>query len=157
MNRLLPTMGDWWTSRTSRERWLLSILAAILAVIVGCYGVVLPLSRLAADGRARLERVGQQQALLAVAASSAPKRVKTQESVQAQVEASAEKAGIAIARRRQDAQGNFTIWVAAIDARQLLPWTVALDRGGNVAVVEFTASRLDGGLVEAEITFAKAE
>ncbi|WP_066684062.1 type II secretion system protein M [Caulobacter sp. CCH9-E1] len=157
MNGLGQAMVDWWASRTARERGLLSIMAAMLVVVIGWYGVASPLARLAADARERLERVSQQQAMLAVAARSVPKRVATQESTQAIVEASAAKAGIAIARRRQDAEGRFTIWVTAIDARQLLPWTVGLERSGSITVVEFTASRLDGGLIEAEITFAKAE
>lgn len=156
MNGLGQTMVDWWASRTPRERGLLSIMTAMLVVIIGWYGVASPLARLAEDARARLEHVNQQQALLAAAAMSAPQRVATQESAQAIVEASAAKAGITIARRRQDAQGRFTVWVTAIDARQLLPWTVGLERSGSITVVEFTASRLDGGLIEAEITFAKA-
>ncbi|OYX96960.1 MAG: hypothetical protein B7Y78_02660 [Caulobacter sp. 35-67-4] len=61
-----------------------------------------------------------------------------------------------VARRRQDANGQFTIWITAIDARTLLPWVAAVEREGGVTVADFTASRLDGGVIEAEITFAGA-
>ena len=108
--------------------------------------------------RERVEVASKQLASLRALASSraATATPASAATVQAVVEAAAGKGGVPIARHRQDANGRFTIWVTTIDARALLPWVAALEREGGVSVTDFTASRLDTGAVEAEITFAKA-
>ena len=146
---------QWWLSRSDRERVLVAVMLAAVLGVVGWYGVVTPLRDAAEASQDRVETAASRLASLrTMAGASAPRAGRSSGAPQALVEASAAKAGVLIARRRQDATGQFTIWVSAIDARILLPWVAALEREGGVTVADFTASRLDGGVVEAEITFA---
>lgn len=154
MNARMETARQWWVSRSGREQVLLAVMALAVAGVVGGYGVIVPLHDLATSGRERVETATIQLARLRVAARAVAPSAGSA-SPQSLVEASAAKAGVPISRRRQEANGQFTIWISAIDARVVLPWAAALERNGGVRVSNFTASRLDGGLVEVEVTFAK--
>lgn len=156
MNARMETARLWWLSRSGREQVLLAVMAVAVLGVVGWYGVIAPLHDLATSGRERVETASTQLARLKVVArAQALSGRPGGASPQALVEASAAKAGVPISRRRQEASGQFTIWITAIDARVVLPWTASLEREGAVRVANFTASRLDGGLVEVEVTFAK--
>lgn len=158
MNGRLEAARVWWFSRSERERVMLATMGALLAAVIGWYGVITPLRSASEASRERVEVASKQLASLRALASSraATATPASAATVQAVVEAAAGKGGVPIARHRQDANGRFTIWVTTIDARALLPWVAALEREGGVSVTDFTASRLDTGAVEAEITFAKA-
>lgn len=154
MNARIETARLWWLSRSGREQMLLAVMAVAVLGVFGWYGVIAPLRDVSASGRERVQTASQQLARLQARAQTLSGRPGGA-SPQALVEASAAKAGVPISRRRQEASGQFTIWITAIDARVVLPWTASLEREGAVRVANFTASRLDGGLVEVEVTFAK--
>lgn len=158
MNGRIEAARQWWLALSARERLMLSVMGVVLLAVVGGYGVVTPLMGLSKASRERVEVASTQLASLRalVALRPAGAAASSAGSAQSLVEAAASKAGAPIARRRQDANGRFTIWVSTIDARALLPWLAALERDGGVAVTDFTASRQDNGAIEAEITFAKA-
>jgi general secretion pathway protein M len=158
MNGRIEAVRQWWLALSARERLMLSVLGVVLLAVVGWYGVATPLMGLSKASRERVELASTQLASLRALAASRPAGAAAPSAGTAQslVEAAAGKAGVSIARRRQDANGRFTIWVSTIDARALLPWLASLERDGGVAVTDFTASRQDNGAVEAEITFAKA-
>lgn len=157
MNGRLEAARVWWFSRTGREQVLLGVMALALAVVIGWYGILTPLISASETGKDRLERASMQLAglrsLAPAATRSAPSSGAAPSTV---VEAAAAKAGLPIARRRQEANGQFTIWITAIDSKLLLPWVAAVEREGGVVVTDFTASRMDGGVIEAEITFARS-
>lgn len=158
MNGHMEAAGQWWLSRSPRERVMLGVMGVVLLAVIGWYGVAMPLNSLSKSSRERVELASTRLGELRSWASARPAATTTSREGTAQslVEAAAGKVGVSIARRRQDANGRFTIWVSTIDARALLPWLALLERDGGVAVTDFTASRLDNGAVEAEITFAKA-
>jgi len=158
MNGHMEAAGQWWLSRSPRERVMLGVMGVVLLAVIGWYGVAMPLNSLSKSSRERVELASTRLGELRSWASARPAATTTSREGTAQslVEAAAGKVGVSIARRRQDANGRFTIWVSTIDARALLPWLASLERDGGVAVTDFTASRLDNGAVEAEITFAKA-
>ena len=158
MNGRMEAAGQWWLSRSPRERVMLGVMGVVLLAVVGWYGVAMPLQSLSKSSRERVELASTRLGELRAWTSARPAGATTSREGTAQslVETAAGKVGVSIARRRQDANGRFTIWVSTIDARALLPWLASLERDGGVAVTDFTASRLDNGAVEAEITFAKA-
>ncbi|ATC33436.1 type II secretion system protein M [Caulobacter vibrioides] len=157
MNGRLEAARLWWSARTGREQVLLAVMTAALVGVLGWYGVVTPLMAASDAAQARVEKASiQWGALRGLAAGANRSTASGGATPQAVVEAAASKVGLPIARHRQDANGRFTIWIAAIDSKILLPWTASLEREGGVKVTDFTASRLDNGLLEAEITFARA-
>jgi general secretion pathway protein M len=146
----------WWSARTRREQVLLAVMAAALFGVFGWYGVATPLAAASETARTRLAKASLQWATLQdLAAGASRAGAPSRGAPQAMVEAAASKVGLPIARHRQDANGRFTIWIAAIDSKSLLPWIANLEHEGGVRVTDFTASRLDNGLLEAEITFAR--
>lgn len=156
MNGRLEAARLWWTGRTEREQLLLAVMIAALVAVLGWYGVAMPLGSAADAAQVRVDKAATQLVTLRRLAPAASRAAAGGAAPQAVVEAAASRVGLPIARHRQDADGRFTVWIAAIDAKILLPWTAALEREGAVKVTEFTASRLDNGLIEAEITFARA-
>lgn len=144
-----------WDSRTPRERVLLAVMAAAIVAVVGFYGVIQPLKQGAEDAHKRVATARQQADALAVASRQAAPRAADNRPVGAIVEASAASLGAPIARKRQEADGAFTIWITAADARALLTWIAGLERQSGLSVVGVTTSRLDNGLVEAEVTFGR--
>ena len=157
MNGRLEAARLWWSARTGRERLMLAVMAVAFVAVISWYGVLTPLATASEAGQVRVERASAQLASLrALAPVATPSASSGAAAPQAVVEAAASKVGLPIARHRQDANGRFTIWITAIDAKILLPWVAALEREGGVMVTDFTASRLDSGLVEAQVTFARA-
>lgn len=145
-----------WDSRTPRERVLLAVMAAAILVVVGFYGVIAPLRQGAEEAGERVMMARRQSDALSIAARQVAPRAADARPVGAIVEASAASLGASIARKRQEADGAFTIWITAADARVLLTWIAGLERRSGLAVVGVTTSRLDNGLVEAEVTFGRA-
>ncbi|MDR7229894.1 general secretion pathway protein M [Caulobacter sp. BE264] len=155
MNGRLDAARLWWTGRTGREQGLLAVMIAALIGVVGWYGVAMPLQSAAKSARARMDKSVTQLVTLRRLAPGAGHAAAGGASPQAVVEAAANRVGLPIARHRQDANGRFTIWIAAIDSKILLPWVAALERERGAKVTDFTASRLDNGLIQVEITFAR--
>ncbi|PVM82310.1 type II secretion system protein M [Caulobacter endophyticus] len=135
---------------------MLAVMTAAILGVGGLYGVVMPLKRASVDVRERLQDAREQSAALKLASMDGAPAKADARPVAAIVETSAAGLGMPIARKRQESDGAFTIWINAVDARALLPWTALLEREAGLGVAGFTTSRLDNGLVEAEVTFARA-
>lgn len=147
----------WWFARSERERWLLAAMAAMLALVMVWYGVVAPL-RWASDAAVdRRERAGSGLALTAnLAPGPAGKRSTSPQTLAQIVDASAAASGIAIDRRREDADGRLTVWIGAVEPKTLMQWIVNLRKGHGVAVVALTASKVDASSLEVELSFTGA-
>lgn len=156
MSRILEAVRRAWGGRTPRERVMLGVMAAAIVGVGGFYGVVSPLRHATEEARERLQQAREVSAALKSASGGAATAKSDARPVATIVEASAASLGVSIARKRQEGDGGFTFWITAIDARVLLPWVASLEREASLDVAGFTASRLDNGLVEAEVTFARA-
>ncbi|PLR28789.1 type II secretion system protein M [Caulobacter zeae] len=156
MSRILETARPAWDGRTPRERVMLGVMAAAIIGVAGFYGVVAPLRHASDDVRERLHEAREQSAALRLASGAPAPSKPDSRPVAVIVEASAASLAVPIARKRQESDGAFTVWITAIDARALLPWAASLEREAGLDVAGFTASRLDNGFVEAEVTFARA-
>lgn len=153
---LIETARRAWDGRTPRERIMLSVMAAVIVGVGGFYGVVSPLRHATEEARERMQEAREASVALKLASGGGAPSKPDARPVAAIVEASAASLGVPIARKRQEGDGAFTVWITAIDARVLLPWAASLEREAGLDVAGFTASRLDNGLVEAEVTFARA-
>lgn len=137
----------WWNGRTARERIMLAILAAVLALAVGWYGVIAPLGAWA--GAAETRRAEAAHALAraeAAAAALAARKPAAPGALARAVDASAQAAGVAIARRREDADGRLTVWIDGVEPRLLMQWLMLLRQGHGVGVAAMTASKGEAGL-----------
>ncbi len=147
---------QWWDDRTSRERWLLGVLAAV-AIIVGLDRLVwhplaaartAALAEIARDDRiaAQLRVAGPDVARIAAARTGTLSTLVTDR---------AAKAGLTIARI--EPQGvNVAVSLDGVGFDPLIDWLAALDRDAGVSVVELKVDRRpDPGIVTAQVTLSE--
>jgi general secretion pathway protein M len=154
MNGLVERAADAWSQRSSREQVMLAVMGLLLIVVLGWFGVVQPLGRAvdasrdkAAEASARLagiEAIGRAGGPGLTAAASQP--------LGAIVDATAQAAAVTIDRRREEPDGRLTVWLTSVEPGVMMGWLTSLAQAHGVAVTDVTASRLDGGLLEAQIT-----
>jgi general secretion pathway protein M len=147
---------QWWNDRTSRERWLLGILAAV-AIVVGLDRLVwhpldaartAALAEIARDDRiaVQLRVAGPDVARIAAARTGTLSTLVTDR---------AAKAGLTIARI--EPQGaNVAVSLDGVGFDALIDWLAALDRDAGVTVVDLKVDRRpDPGVVTAQVTLTE--
>lgn len=144
-----------WEARSRREQVMLGVMALAILLVVGWYGVLAPLNGAVQGSEARLAKAADRFAQLDAAARTGGLPVTSGQPLQTVVEASATAAGLTIDRRREEADGRLTVWLTGADPGLMMSWLTSLARGQGVAVSEMTASRTDGGALEAQITLAR--
>jgi general secretion pathway protein M len=144
-----------WGTRSRREQIMLAVMALVILLVVGWYGVMVPLNGAVDASNARLAKAGEQFAQLDAAARAGGLPVTAGQPLQAIVDASAAAAGLTIARRREEADGRLTVWLTGADPGLMMGWLSSLARAQGIAVSEMTASRSEGGLLEAQITLGR--
>lgn len=144
-----------WEARSRREQIMLAVMAGAILLVVGWYAVLVPLNGAGEASETRLTKAGERFARLDAAARSGGLPVTAGQPLQAVVDASAAAAGLSIARRREEADGRLTVWLTAADPGLMMGWLTSLARAQGIAVSEMTASRTEGGLLEAQITLGR--
>jgi type II secretory pathway component PulM len=150
---LLQTARDAWAQRSARERLMLQGLAIVLGGLLFWYGVLAPLN--AARTWARDERqaaVADLAAVEAVARSGRP----SGRGLAGVVDVAAAASGIVIERRREEADGRLTVWIAAVQPRILMQWISGLRAGHGVSVVGMSAAKADAGSLAVEVSLEQA-
>ncbi len=160
MNDLIQSLRGRWAGWSPRERVLVAVMAVAVLAVGGWYGLVAPLrgwseaaetrADRAAARLAELEAARQAGSLPGVAAAGARKPLG------ALLDETAGPAGLVIDRRREEAGGAITVWLQGVEAPVMMGWLTTLARGQGVSVAELTASRTEGGLLDAQITLARA-
>lgn len=153
-------MHPWWDARTSRERWMLGAMAAMLAAFAYWYGLHLPLRGAAEAARLRhdraaaeLARVRSEAAGIAALEERMPARPGDAAALRAAVLAAAAKAGLAVSRERDD--GGFGIEADAASPGQLFAFLDALRQDHGLAPATLSAAKSEGRLrVQAQFVTA---
>ena len=146
----------WLADRSARERWLLGILAAVVAIVALDRLVWSPLlatreaarSEIARDDRiaAQLRVAGPDVARIAAARTGTLSTLVTER---------AAKAGLTIARIEPQGS-NVAVSLDGVGFDALVDWLAALDREAGVGVVELKVDRRpDPGIVTAQVTLAE--
>lgn len=151
IDRLRPA----WEARSRREQIMLAVMGLAVLLVVGWFAVLVPLNGAVKGSEARLSKAGDRFAQLDAAVRAGGLPVTSGQPLQAVVETSAASAGLTIDRRREEADGRLTVWLTGADPGLMMGWLTSLARGQGVAVSEMTASRTDGGLLEAQITLQR--
>lgn len=154
---ILDRVQAWWLGRSDRERLLLGGLGIVLAALIGWYGIVTPLGRAAAlvDAQRQEAESGLALAKAAAGRSAGRPSAGSSRSLAAIVDASAAAVGIAIERRREDADGSLTVWIPSVQPGLLMQWILALRTGQGVAVSALVVSRADASSLEVEIALSR--
>ena len=154
MNGLLERGVDAWRQRSPREQVMLAVMAIALIAVLGWFGVVEPLGRAVESSRDKAAQAGARLAgIEAIGRAAGPGLTAgSSEPLAAIVDASAQAAAVTIDRRREEPDGRLTVWLTSVEPGVMMGWLTSLAQAHGVAVTDVTASRLDGGLLEAQIT-----
>ncbi|WGM37652.1 type II secretion system protein GspM [Caulobacter sp. NIBR1757] len=145
-----------WQARSRREQIMLAAMGLALLIVFGWFAVLAPLNGAVKGSEVRLRKAGDRFAQLDAAARSGGLPVTSGQPLSAVVDASAAAAGLTIDRRREEADGRLTVWLNGADPGLLMTWLTGLARAQGVAVSDMTASRIDGGLLEVQVTLGRA-
>lgn len=154
MTSLIETATRWWDGREERERLLLTMLGALVAVLVAWYGVWSPLSGMA---KAAEERHAEAAAALVQAESAALELTRAQQARGGRAPATAQavtqsagSAGLVVIRTEPVAGGGLSVWTEPAEPKALFGWLGGLQRelGAGVRVVE---AQKEGDGVQARI------
>ncbi len=155
---LLQSARDAWAGRTARERLMLQGLGVVLGGLLLWYGVLSPLET--AQGWARDERqaaVADLAAVNGLARAGGPGGSPAAgRGLAGVVDAAAAASGIAIERRREEADGRLTVWITTVQPRILMQWISGLRTGHGVSVVGMSAAKADAGSLSVEVSFERA-
>lgn len=159
MTAVLKTLLDAWALRSPRERTMLLLMGLAIFLVVAWYGVIQPLGHAveASQRRARdaAGLLAQVDAVSHGGFSPGAAAAEARQPLAAVLDASAQAAGVTIDRRREETDGRLTVWLTSVEPTVMMSWLTALAQAHGVAVTDVTASRLDGGLLEAQITLER--
>lgn len=156
---LLQTARDAWARRSARERLMLQGLAIVLGGLLFWYGALAPLN--AARIWTRDERQAAVADLAAVEALARGGEAgrsgrPSGRGLAGVVDVAAAASGIVIERRREEADGRLTVWIAAVQPRILMQWISGLRTGHGVSVVGMSAAKADAGSLAVEVSLEQA-
>ena len=156
---MMAVLMPWWRDRTLRERWLLAIMAVLLAGLLLWLGALRPLAaaREAAQARgqralASLAQVERQAQSIRTAAGRPASTMPLAEQVSARLSA----AGLAAEQLSASGDGRVSVRLAAVRAPVLLGWLAALQAGDGLIVERLDARRNSDGSVMADISLRRA-
>ena len=152
----IKRLDAWWCLRNARERQMLVLMGISLAAFVWWFGLLLPLQSWRKQSQVRYDRAAAE--WIAVRDTTAAIRAlqagspRDAASLATDVLGSAKDHGVAISRRRQNAQGAMVVGIDAVDSPQLLGWLAALQQERQVMVETAVVEKSDGR-VRAELAF----
>ncbi len=152
---------DLWNSRTPRERVLLCVMMALIAVLALWYGVVQPLRQgalAASEARAAAMARFSEATLAGQRIQTLQGRFGAQRTA-AQMESLVTQSAAAngMMLDRQQANGAvLTVWADAADARTVFAWLDRLQARQGITVASLTVAPADGGGVQVQAGLTSA-
>lgn len=155
----MSRLRDWWRGLTVRERRLIAVMIALIAVVVLWLGIIRPvgdgLARARADHAIAVDRAGR-----IAAAADALKGVSAtapvlEGALDQVVGQSAVEAGFTLDTANQEGAGRMTIAIGSARAPALFAWLGGLEARG-IAVETISVQPAAGGTVAARATLRTA-
>lgn len=139
MRRLTDRLYPWWEGRTVRERWMLIVMAVLLAAVFVWLAVIRPVldwrEQAAADrARAEADLAWVQAGLRLTAPAAAARPVIDVEGFEPLVRRTAEAAGLEITTG-MDTAGRLAFRIPDASSAALFGWMFALEHDHGIAVV----------------------
>jgi general secretion pathway protein M len=141
---MMDRLGLYWAERSPRERWMLGVMFALLAIVILWFGIAVPLARAQRDARDRLvEATARNAALRATVAQlkalpRAPANVGSTVPLDQFVGQSAGEAGLTLERAQAQGNDRMDIAIASVRPIALFSWLSTLE-GQGVRVVTMSA------------------
>jgi general secretion pathway protein M len=155
---MIQSFKLWWQERSLRERQLLGVMFALLAVVILWFGIVGPIESgkkaARADHAEALDRNAAIRARLAVLKRPMPAMAATSGPLASRVETSAGEAGFILTRNAAASSGRVDIAIGSARPTALFGWIGGLEAQG-VAVEMLTVTPAASGTVAAQMTLAE--
>lgn len=155
---MMAMVSPWWAQRTGRERWLIGVMLALLAVLLFWLLLVRPLAaaRTAAQADAGIAaaRLAQGQAL---AAAIKARPAANPAAVIDVLNRRLADAGLQAARLEAQGPGQAVLEIAAINGRLLIGWTTALEQRDGLVIEQLEATRNPDQSVRARLLVRSAQ
>lgn len=140
--------------RSSRERALLGVAAALLVLVVLLFGVIGPARDARADAVARHAEAAQTLGAVRRATASPSAPTGSGGPLRAVVSVTADGAGIVIDRYDIEDDG-VRLFIGSVEATRLFGWLTELREREGIAVSEAQLRREDGGMISARLTLTR--
>lgn len=140
--------------RSPRERVLLGIAAALLALILLIFGVLGPARDARENAVARHAEAARTLGAVRLATNAPAAPAGTGGPLRAVVSATADQAGIVIDRYDIEDDG-VRLFVGSTEAPRLFAWLTGLREQEGITVTEAQVRREEGGMVSARITLRR--
>lgn len=133
---MMERMSTYWTERSSREKWLLGVMIALLAGVVLWLGIAMPLDRAQRDARASLGEATDRNAAMRAAVrqlKALPRNVASAAPVAPVdqfVGQSAGEAGLTLERAQAQGEDRMEIAIASVRPVALFSWLAGLEGQG---------------------------
>jgi general secretion pathway protein M len=148
----------WWATRTSRERVLLGVLAALTLAIAVWYGLVTPVLKAEAAAEERHARAVER--LLSVSAAAQEVTVlkgaasPSGRALEATVTQTALANAVPIAQQTPAGNGDLAVTVGAVEPGAAFRWLALLQRDHGVGVAALALSRNPDRSLRLQIRFS---
>ena len=154
---MMAIFQPWWAQRTGRERWLIGVMAALLALLLAWLAVVRPLAA-ARDG-AQTDAVVAAGRLAETRALVAAINARPAASPAAVIDVLGRRlaeAGLRAARLEAQGPGQAVVEIAAINGRLLIGWAAGLEQRDGLVIEQLEASRNPDRSVRARLLVRSA-
>jgi general secretion pathway protein M len=155
---MMAMISPWWAQRTSRERWLIGMMLALLAALLFWLVLVRPLAAARAtaqaDAGAAAARLAQGQAL---AAAIKARPAANPAAVIDVLNRRLADAGLQPARLEAQGPGQASLEIAAINGRLLIGWATALEQNDGLVIEQLEATRNPDQSVRARLLVRSAQ
>ncbi len=160
---MIAQLKNWFLARSLREQWMLGVAAALLALAILVYGLILP--GYAAIGKAeqdlaqateRRGRIEARAALVSARPDGAAQiaAVNDGRTLETLINESAAASGFELANGAAAGTDEFAFRLASTKAGPLLAWLTGLESQG-IDVAEIKLRKAEGGFVSADIRLRK--
>lgn len=143
---MMATLLPWWRDRSSREQWLLGIMAGLLVIVIAWFGIIRPIAAARDAATARhaeaIQSLGDVQAMAGTIRAAEARRGKRREMPLVElVNDRAAGAGFTFARLDKNGDGRVNGRIDAIKPVAMLRWISDLEARDGVIVDQLRITR----------------
>jgi len=158
-------MSAWWENMAPRERLLISIAAALTAIVIVWQFILVPSVAARSEAKLRLheadrtlsliqERYGMKRALGAATPTNARPTSASIDDFKAAITGSAGDMGLAIARLQGDDSNSVRLIFENVDPRMVFLWLESVQANHSGQVTRMSMEQAGGGLVRVSVDLA---
>lgn len=150
----MDRVRHWWSGRSRREQGLLAMLALIVALAVGWYGVVIPITSWRDAAAARHAAAASDHAMVVSALGQGGGPGTAPAELERRVRAAAEPHALVLEAVEPDGDDGVTVAIDSVASAQLFAWISALEGEHGLVIRDFTVLENADATLQAQLGIA---